>query len=158
MVWNGMKGFRLHGKHLTRSKIRGAFGWHDPEKIIAQRVCIRFNSSFLQNDLIWLYFQKNITSSTHIELTRPIFYQIGRKKPKNHPFWRLTFFGQPSKMPSRSLTTIMLKNMKAHSFSICGRLMENHKTTSQNKFPFSLIDNLQLSPAPDFFTVFRNFA
>ena len=37
---------------MTRCKIRGAFGGHDPEKIITQRVCIRFNSSFLQNDLI----------------------------------------------------------------------------------------------------------
>ena len=67
---------------MTRSKIRGAFGGHDPEKIIAQRVCILFNS-----------FQKNITSSTHIKLTGPKFCQKGQKKGKNHPFWRLTFSG-----------------------------------------------------------------
>ena len=36
----------------TRSKIRGAFGRHDPEKIIAQRVFNEFNSSLLQNDVI----------------------------------------------------------------------------------------------------------
>ena len=36
--------------YRTRSKIRGTFVFHDPEKIITQRDFIRFCSGFLQKD------------------------------------------------------------------------------------------------------------
>ena len=83
----------------TRSKIRGAFRWHDPEKIISQRVFNEFYSSFLQSEGIELYFQKNITSSTPFELDRSIFYQTGQKMAQNYHFGVWFFPGCLMKSP-----------------------------------------------------------
>ena len=49
---------------MTRCKIRGTFGRHGPEKIIAQTVFIEFSSSFLKKLGNRMDFQKNITSDT----------------------------------------------------------------------------------------------
>ena len=58
----GMKHF------MTRCKIRGTFGRHGPEKIIAQPVFIEVSSSFLKKLGNRMDFQKNITSDTVINM------------------------------------------------------------------------------------------
>ena len=49
---------------MTRSEIRGTFGRHGPEKIIAQSIFIQLTSGFLKKVGIRMDFQKNITLDT----------------------------------------------------------------------------------------------